>query len=133
MRQQTCCNRQSLPSHVTQRDSQAATGGSTDTTLILPLDEVERRAIVHTLKVTGGNISEAARALGIGRNTLYRKMEEHNLLAVKMLFSIWNTVLILETLHAGTCCYQRLPQRYTLPNCVPFWNTSTKNNFKRSR
>ena len=66
---------QSLPSHLTQEDSQA----DTDTTVILPLDEVERRAIVNALKVTGGNISEAARALRIGRNTLYRKMEEHNL------------------------------------------------------
>ena len=70
---------QSLPSYLTQGGSQAATGDSTDTTVILPLDEVERRAIVHALKVTGGNISEAARALRIGRNTLYRKMEEHNL------------------------------------------------------
>ncbi len=70
---------QSLRLHLTQEGSQAATGGSTDTTAILPLDEVERRAIVNALKVTGGNISEAARALGIGRNTLYRKMEEHNL------------------------------------------------------
>ena len=70
---------QSLRLHLTQEGSQAATGGSTDTTAILPLDEVERRAILHALKVTGGNISEAARALRIGRNTLYRKMEEHNL------------------------------------------------------
>ena len=70
---------QSLPSHLTQEDSQDATGSPTDATVILPLDEVERRAIVHALKVTGGNISEAARALRIGRNTLYRKMEEHNL------------------------------------------------------
>ena len=71
---------QSLRLHLTQEDSQTATGSPTDTTDILTLKEAERIAIIQALKVTGGNISEAARALGIGRNTLYRKMEEHNLL-----------------------------------------------------
>ncbi len=70
---------ESLLLHQTQEGSQPATSSPTDTTTILPLDEVERRTIVHALKVTGGNVSAAAQALGIGRNTLYRKMEEHNL------------------------------------------------------
>ena len=48
--------------------------------VILPLDEVERRAIVYALKVTDNNIPDAARALGIGRTTLYRKMKKYNLL-----------------------------------------------------
>ena len=67
---------QSLPLHLTQGDSQA----DTDTNVILPLDEVERRAIVHALKVTDNNIPDAAQGLGIGRNTLYRKLEKYNLL-----------------------------------------------------
>ena len=71
--------RESLPPHLAQEGSQTATGSPTDTPLILPLDEVERRAIIHALEVTGGNISAAAQALGIVRNTLYRKMEEYNL------------------------------------------------------
>ena len=71
--------RESLPPHLARKGSQAATGSPTDTEVILPLDEVERRAIVHALEVTGGNISAAARALRIGRNTLYRKMKERNL------------------------------------------------------
>ena len=71
--------RESLPPDLIQEGSQAAISSPTDTTRILPLDEVERGAIVNALKVTGGNISAAARALRIGRNTLYRKMEEHNL------------------------------------------------------
>ena len=70
---------QSLLLHQTQEDSQTATDSPMNTTTILPLDEVERRAIIHALKVTDGNVSAAAQALGIGRNTLYRKMEEHNL------------------------------------------------------
>ncbi|MXV73394.1 sigma-54-dependent Fis family transcriptional regulator, partial [Candidatus Poribacteria bacterium] len=71
---------QSLPLHLTQKDSQTATGSPTDTTVILPLDEVERRAIIHALKVTDNNISAAAQALGIGRNTFYRKLDKYNLL-----------------------------------------------------
>ena len=70
---------QSLLLHQTQEGSQPATSSPTDATTILPLDEVERRAIVHALKVTDNNIPEAARALGIGRSTLYRKLKEYNL------------------------------------------------------
>ena len=71
--------RQSLLLHLTQGDSQAVTNVSTDTTVILPLDEIERRAIVHALKVTDNNVPEAAEALGIGRSTLYRKLKKYNL------------------------------------------------------
>lgn len=40
------------------------------------LQEVENRTIIQTIQKTNGNISEAARILGIGRNTLYRKLEQ---------------------------------------------------------
>lgn len=40
------------------------------------LAEVEALAIVATVKAHQGNISAAAKALGISRNTVYRKMEE---------------------------------------------------------
>jgi DNA-binding NtrC family response regulator len=42
---------------------------------ILPLSELEKRAIVHALQVTGGNVTRAAKALGIGRATMYRKLD----------------------------------------------------------
>jgi Nif-specific regulatory protein len=42
----------------------------------LTLDEVEQRYLAHTITRYGGNRSEAARALGIGRNTLLRKLRE---------------------------------------------------------
>ena len=38
------------------------------------LDEISRQAALRTLEAAGGNISEAARQLGISRNTLYRKL-----------------------------------------------------------
>jgi PAS domain S-box-containing protein len=41
----------------------------------LSLDYVEKQHISSVLKNTGGNISIAAKILGIGRNTLYRKMD----------------------------------------------------------
>ena len=48
--------------------------------LFLPADlslaDAEQRYIRHTVERFGGNRSEAARALGIGRNTLLRKLRE---------------------------------------------------------
>ena len=42
-----------------------------------PLSEIERWAIENTLQLTGGNREEAARILGIGARTLYRKLKEY--------------------------------------------------------
>ncbi len=71
--------RESLPPDLIQEGSQTATSDPTDTTNILTLKEVERSTIVNALKVTGGNVSAAARALGIDRSTLHRKMDKFNL------------------------------------------------------
>lgn len=38
------------------------------------LDEIGRQAAMRALEAAGGNISSAARQLGISRNTLYRKL-----------------------------------------------------------
>jgi len=38
------------------------------------LDEIETEAIRLALELYRGNLSEAARRLGIGRSTLYRKL-----------------------------------------------------------
>ncbi|MBC8353517.1 MAG: sigma 54-interacting transcriptional regulator [Planctomycetes bacterium] len=45
----------------------------------LRIDFWERKLIKQAIERTGGNIPEAARLLGIGRATLYRKVEEHGL------------------------------------------------------
>ncbi len=44
-----------------------------------PLEEIERLFIAETLKYTGGNREEAARLLGIGERTLYRKINKYQL------------------------------------------------------
>jgi DNA-binding NtrC family response regulator len=41
---------------------------------VVPLAELERRAIEHALRVTGGRVAKAAKLLGIGRATLYRRL-----------------------------------------------------------
>jgi two-component system response regulator HydG len=46
---------------------------------LLPLKELERRAILRTLRETGGDKLAAARMLGIGKTTLYRKLKQYNM------------------------------------------------------
>jgi DNA-binding NtrC family response regulator len=41
------------------------------------MEEVERLMINHTLLYTSGDKAKAARLLGIGRKTLYRKLEQY--------------------------------------------------------
>lgn len=44
---------------------------------LLPLAEIERRAILHALRETQGDKVAAARLLGIGKTTLYRRLKEY--------------------------------------------------------
>jgi DNA-binding NtrC family response regulator len=46
---------------------------------IIPLMELERRAIMNALDYTKGDRAVAAHLLGIGRTTLYRKLKEYQL------------------------------------------------------
>jgi two-component system response regulator HydG len=43
----------------------------------ISLDEAEHQLIEQTLRMTNGNREEAARILGIGARTLYRKLEKY--------------------------------------------------------
>jgi len=47
---------------------------------IIPFEEIEKEVLIHALKASGRNISEATRGLKIGRATFYRKLKKHNLL-----------------------------------------------------
>jgi DNA-binding NtrC family response regulator len=60
--------RASLPSSPFMTDSACT---------ILPLAEVEKRAILRTLDYSKGDRTVAAALLGIGRTTLYRKLKEY--------------------------------------------------------
>lgn len=43
------------------------------------LEELEARAVAGALEYCGGNVAMAARFLGIGRNTLYRKIKDYKI------------------------------------------------------
>ncbi len=45
----------------------------------LNLEELEREAIIRAMENNKGNLSDVARQLGIGRSTLYRKLEQYGL------------------------------------------------------
>jgi two-component system, NtrC family, response regulator AtoC len=46
---------------------------------IIPFEKIKEKSIRHALKVTGGNIVEAARKLQLGRATIYRLMEKYGI------------------------------------------------------
>ena len=67
-----------IPPEIAQRP-QLASGSTAAGLAGLPLDELEKQAITDTLTKTKGNREKAAKILGIGERTLYRKIKEYNL------------------------------------------------------
>ena len=65
-----------LPSCVTEVSSQAATAAPG--AKILPMNEVERQTILGAIQQLNGDKLLAARLLGIGKTTLYRKLKEYS-------------------------------------------------------
>ena len=61
------------------RSSQVVLGGE-DPSELAPLEEVERRYILHVLQSAGDNRTLAARTLGLDRKTLYRKLRQYGVL-----------------------------------------------------
>lgn len=45
----------------------------------MTLDEVEHHLIQRALARTGGQVSDAAKALGLSRSALYRRLQHHGL------------------------------------------------------
>lgn len=63
---------QSFPNYILSDFQKRETTGSL-------LQDTERKVILETMNKTGGNVAESARILGIGRNTLYRKLDSFSL------------------------------------------------------
>ncbi len=68
---------------LTLADFQLSPSGDADqrNTNTLNLSDVEKQVIREAVKKSNGNLTKAAEELGIGRTTLYRKMEEYGLSA----------------------------------------------------
>jgi len=66
-----------IPDHILQRSSETSTAPS----LVagITIEEAERELIKSTLVTVGGNREEAAKMLGIGERTLYRKLDRYGL------------------------------------------------------
>lgn len=62
------------------RSSQVVIAGS-DPAELVPLEEVERRYILHVLNSLQGNRTLAARLLGLDRKTLYRKLRQYGVMS----------------------------------------------------
>lgn len=71
-----------LPTHLKTSDSVIVsdfTGNIFNDDTIIPFEKIKEEAIRHALKVTKGNIVEAAKKLHLGRATIYRLMDRYNI------------------------------------------------------
>ncbi len=66
-----------LPDRVRNHSRSRLVVAEQDPTELLPMEEVERRYILHVVQAVGGNKSEAAKILGLDRKTLYRKLQRY--------------------------------------------------------
>jgi DNA-binding NtrC family response regulator len=70
---------QDLPPEIAQRRQLPGAGPAPASLAGVSLNDLEKKAIVDTLARTEGNREKAAKILGIGERTLYRKIKEYNL------------------------------------------------------
>lgn len=68
-----------IPADVTAGDDDGDAESSDGALAGASLEQLEKRAIRETLRLTGGNREQAAKILGIGERTLYRKLKEYGL------------------------------------------------------
>jgi len=72
-----------VPDDVRESESGSMAGGASSYAIGslagTSLEQLERQAIRETLKLTAGNREQAAKMLGIGERTLYRKLNEYGL------------------------------------------------------
>jgi two-component system response regulator HydG len=62
-----------LPQNAVEASDLAGAGAT------IPLAEIERQAILHAILVSHGDKILAARRLGIGKTTVYRKLKEYGI------------------------------------------------------
>jgi DNA-binding NtrC family response regulator len=67
-----------LPPEIAEQ-SGASGGGEQHVPAGMSLDQLEKQAIRNALRIHAGNREAAAKMLGIGERTLYRKLKEYGL------------------------------------------------------
>ena len=68
-----------IPPDIAQRRQLTGTSAAPANLAGVSLNDLEKKAIMDTLAKTGGNREKAAKILGIGERTLYRKIKEYDL------------------------------------------------------
>jgi two-component system response regulator HydG len=66
-----------LPPEISQLQGSAPLGDGAVTNKIMPMSELEKQTILNTIAQLNGDKLMAARMLGIGKTTLYRKLKEY--------------------------------------------------------
>src|SRR5690606_33810102 len=66
-----------LPPDLQDQDSQDASELTLDGAAGMSLDQIEKQAIRNALRLNRGNREQAARMLGLGERTRYRKLKEY--------------------------------------------------------
>jgi DNA-binding NtrC family response regulator len=66
-----------LPVAVSNLQASGSTAGGNGTSKIIPMAELEKQTILNTIAQLNGDKLLAARLLGIGKTTLYRKLKEY--------------------------------------------------------
>jgi two-component system response regulator HydG len=66
-----------LPEKIRAYSGRSVVLAGDNPTELVPIEEVERRYILHVLEAVGGNKTLAARTLGLDRKTLYRKLSQY--------------------------------------------------------
>lgn len=61
----------------------AAGESESDSNEVVPLRELERQAIARALRATKGSVTKAAKLLGIGRATLYRRLASPDMASLR--------------------------------------------------
>ena len=67
-----------LPSEISQLRNSISAGDGNGSNKIIPMSELERQTILTTIAQLNGDKLLAARMLGIGKTTLYRKLKEYS-------------------------------------------------------
>jgi DNA-binding NtrC family response regulator len=74
-----CLNLSSLPAYLRQQHRKRSAGTSIPPGRIAPLEEIERQHLIRAYEESGQNKIRAARILGIGVNTLRRKLSMYGI------------------------------------------------------